>query len=484
MFSTRTVTVLLLVSLLLLFLVTACGASEPQVVEKVVTKEVEVEKVVEKEVEVEVVVTATPEAAQAGDGPILITWWSHFADQPSKRAMIERLVADYEAEHPDVDIVLTWWDKNPLRAAIRSTMTAGKGAPDITTFDTEVIEWVEAGWLLDLTDALPWENFIPGTELDGTYPDQGYPGVYKFNIGFSVFMLFYNPDIFEELGIEVPEDRQFTEQEFLDVVQKCNDAGYAGVSDAIGNRPYPGVYPVQYALFNLVGAEEFQKYESGKQSWDTPEARKALEYSVQLRDAGLWPDTFTTMTLDETHAYFHTQHQACMFYIPSWYTGRAFKAVEEGGQDPNWHFGMLRYPKMDGCQACDTIWVGYESGYGVLSSTPYPEVSKDILAHFSQPKYGALWTALTNIPSAVVYDQEQDWPTPELLDELGFEAGKWDWYWAEFDKAYGSLPTGLAISARCGDFNDAVVSALNEGLPLDLVTVDEAVEMLDSNLCQ
>ena len=77
-----------------------------------------------------------------------------------------------------------------------------------------------------------------------------------------------------------------------------------------------------------------------------------------------------------------------------------------------------------------------------------------------------------------------DWPSPEILEELGFEVVKWDWYWEEFDKAYGGLPTGLPIEARCGEFQNAVVGALNEGIPLDLITVDEAEEMLDSNLCE
>ena len=37
-----------------------------------------------------------------------------------------------------------------------------------------------------------------------------------------------------------------------------------------------------------------------------------------------FPPTFSTMTLAESHRYFHTQEKACMFVIGSWYTGRAF----------------------------------------------------------------------------------------------------------------------------------------------------------------
>jgi multiple sugar transport system substrate-binding protein len=297
-------------------------------------------------------------------------------------------------------------------------------------------------------------------------------------------MIFYNREIFSELGIEVPEDYQFTKDEFLSVVQKCGDAGYAGVADAIGNRDYPGQWAAQYPLFSLVGAEEFDRYISGAQSWDTPEVRQVLEYTADLRDAGLWPASFSTMTIDEFHVYFHTQREACMFMIPTWYSGRAFKPVAEGGQDPNFHFGMLRYPSWEGGAANDKVWIGFESGYGVLSSTNYPEISKDILAFAAQPQYGALWTAVTNIPSVIKYDTAADWPSTETIEALGGVPGQWDWYWEEFNKVYAPLGTGMAPTARCGDFNDALTSNLNQGIPLGLITVDEAIANLDAALCK
>ncbi len=420
----------------------------------------------------------------AQDDEVTIQWWSHWANEPAKVAVIEQIAADYEAAHPNVTIEITWWDKNPLRDAIRSSMLAGgEGAPDITTFDSEVTEWVEAGWLLPLDDALPWENFVDSVMMDGTYPDLGYPEHYKFDISTTIVMMFYNPDIFAELGIEVPEDYTFSTDEFLEVVQTCNDAGYAGVADAIGNRPYPGVWAVQLPLFNLVGGEAFYDYNNGLTSWDTEEARRVLEYTVDLREAGLWPESFSTMTIDEFHVYFHTQREACMLFIPTWYTGRAFKPVDEGGQDPDWHFGMLHYPTWDDAAAPGKLWASFESGYGVLSSTENPDVALDILAFAAQPQYGALWTAVTNIPSAIKYDVEADWPSDELLEDLGVVPGQWDWYWAEFDKVYGDAELESVPELRCGDFNAAVEEALNQGLPLGLLSVDEAIEILDSSLC-
>lgn len=466
---------LLAVLLIAAFALSACGTpATPQTI--IQTVEVPVE------VQVEVTSTSAPKAEGSKE---LVVWWSHWANEPAKKIVIEKIVADYEAEHPNVDIVLTWWDKDPLRNAIRSTMTAGgEGAPDITTFDTEVVEWVQAGWMMDLADAIPWDNLDPMAKNDGTYSDLGFAGNYKLNLSKTTNMILYNKEIFAELGITVPDNYQFTQTEFLDVVKKCSTAGYAGVADAIGNRKYAGVFPSQYHLFSLVGPQEFDLYNSGKKSWDSPEAKSVLEYTAALRDAGLWPESYSTMTIDEFHVYFHTQQKACMLYVPTWYTGRAFKPVKDGGQDPAWHFGMLRYPAMDGGKANDLVWGGTESGYGVLSTTKHLETSKDIIAYIAQPKYGALWTAVTNSPSMTKYDAVKDAPSAETLKAAGVTAGQWDWYWAEFEKVYGGLEKGIAQTARCGDFNAAVESALADGLPQGLATVDESIALMDAALCK
>jgi raffinose/stachyose/melibiose transport system substrate-binding protein len=463
----------------------ACAPAAPQTIIQTVEVEKQVNVIQTVEVEVEKVVEVTPTPAPKKEGEkTLIVWWSHWANEPAKRAVIEKIVADYEAEHPDVDIVLTWWDKNPLRDAVRSTMTAGSGAPDITTFDSEVVEWIEAGWLLDLKDTLPWETFLPGVETDGTYPDLGFPGNYKLNLSLVTWMILYNPDIFAKLGIEVPESRQFTQAEFLDVVKTCNAAGYAGIANAIGNRTAPGTWPALMGLLTLAGPDDFLLYNTGKKSWDTPEVRQVLNWTGELSQNGFLPASYATMTIDEFHVYFHTQQKSCMFYIPTWYTGRSFKSVAEGGQDSNWHFGMLKYPLLDGSVAANVALASFESGYGVLSATKSPEVAKDILRFAAQPEYGALWTAVTNSPSSYKYDMVEDWPSGETLDAMGVKPGVWDWYWAEYNQVYATMTPAIIPMARCGDFEAAVTAVLNEGHPQGLINTEEAIQMLDAALCK
>jgi len=173
-----------------------------------------------------------------------------------------------------------------------------------------------------------------------------------------------------------------------------------------------------------------------------------------------------------------------MLYNPTWYTGRAFKAEADGGQSPDFHPGMLKYPLMDGGQYPDTLRGGFESGYAVLSTTDHPDVSKDILAFASQPKYGALWTAVTNSPTAILFDIATDWPDEETLTGMGAEAGKWDWYWEEFNTVYLPMDVGITNEGACGDFQNVLNNELNQGLQLGLIDVDGAVEALDATLCE
>ena len=403
-----------------------------------------------------------------------ILWWSHWANEPSKRAVIERVAADYMAEHPDVEIEIVWWDKNPLQDAWRTVVAAGGAeGPDIVTDPAEDMVEQAAGGSYSLISARIFRGIILLREPKKAHNLGVFQATINSTLAKAINMIFYNKEIFEECGITVPEDFTFTQDEFVEVVKKVRAKGYAGVANAIGNRPYPALFPVYDAFFNLVGTEEAQKYVTGRKSWDSDEARQVLEWTVELRDAGIWPDTFATMTIDEFHVYFHTQKKAAMLYIPSWYTGRAFQSEDKGGQSPDFHFGMLRYPRMNGARNDQAVLGGFESGYVISKWTKHPEIAKDILAFFAQPRYGALWELYTDIPSVVKYTAAD---IPADAPE-----SKWGWYHEEIAKVYGPLPLGIIDfeAVVSGDFTNARETTLNQGLPQGLISVDEAIEMLD-----
>ena len=250
-------------------------------------------------------------------------------------------------------------------------MTAGgQGAPDIST-DSDLVNFVKAGWVIEHRRFDALGEFPGWAQRRLAHP--GRRRHLQFLTRHPDPDALLQPGHLRETGHHVPENYTFTQDEFVDVVKKCSAGGYAGVADAVGNRNYPALFPIWAAMTNLVGREEQNKYDIGLQSWDTPEARQVLEWMDQLTKAGMWPSTFSTMTIDEFHVYFHTQQKACMLFVPSWYPGRAFKSEAEGGQSPDFHFKMLRYPLMNGAKFSNQLWTAPDSGYQILSTTKYPE---------------------------------------------------------------------------------------------------------------
>ena len=45
----------------------------------------------------------------AEEEAVKIVWWSHWAEETNKRAVLEQVAADYMAENPNVDIEFVWW---------------------------------------------------------------------------------------------------------------------------------------------------------------------------------------------------------------------------------------------------------------------------------------------------------------------------------------------------------------------------------------
>jgi multiple sugar transport system substrate-binding protein len=443
-----------------------------------VTKVVEkpVTQVVEKQVTtvVEKVVTPTAVPLPAGAKKQLY-FWSMWSTQPLNQQFINTVVADYLKAHTDVQINVSYWEKAALDSAMQAALTAGEGAPDIAG-DTNSVLFAKAGWLLDLSNALPKSAFKPGLLESATLTDP--PGLYGYPIGIQLLYLFYNPRIFDEAGVTVPASYQFTQDEFVDVVQKVAAKGYSGFADSVGDRNYPALYPIWAALTQLVGVAKESALNNGLASWDIPEVRQTLTWMNQLRDVGLWPKSFATMGIDAFHTYFHTQQKAAMIYIGSFYPARAFKPVDQGGQSPDFHFGALKPPLMNGAKYPNYLWSSFDSGFVGVKSTKYPDVVKDFFAFMSQPKYGALWSALTTQPSTLLYDASKDWPT-DIKD-----AAQWQWYWDVITTVYGPMSTTLGSDTPCPGYVDVRTSTLNTGLPEGLISIDDAIKQLDASLCK
>ncbi len=167
--------------------------------------------------------------------------WSE--TNPNPHNMILTLIEEYQELHPGVEIELVQPPPSAdvtSREYIVTNMTAGT-IPDIVTTGTrDQVEELAKGW---------WVNLDPYLERPNPYVETGAPGNerwldlffdipfesmrilgshYTINYDLVTSMMFYNKDIFAEVGVEVPE----TVAEFVEVMQKLQDAGHT---------PYGGI---------------------------------------------------------------------------------------------------------------------------------------------------------------------------------------------------------------------------------------------------
>jgi raffinose/stachyose/melibiose transport system substrate-binding protein len=130
----------------------------------------------------------------------------------------EILPAFHEA-NPSIEVEFAATDTNDYNAAIQSQISGGN-APDLITcrpFDVNRA-WIEDGYFENLTGLEALDSFTP-TALGAWTGADDAP--YCVPVASVLAGFYYNKQIFDELGLDVPT----TQSEFIDVLQAVKDDG-------------------------------------------------------------------------------------------------------------------------------------------------------------------------------------------------------------------------------------------------------------------
>ena len=303
-----------------------------------------------------------------------VTLWTHWAAEKIKRDFVEDAIRRFEEKNPGVKIKASWYEKTALYAALKTALRAGQ-APDIFYAEPDQVEYMENGFLLDLSE-INWQNIEPWAKTAWSY--KGKP--YGFPLEASTVELYYNRKMVDELGVKIPDGLQLAPDAFLDLVRKARAKGWTPMSLGVGDRPFPGAYLTHEALLKKLGTEDYDKLLKGKLAWSDPRVVDTLKWLRTIIDAGLLPTSFTSLKLGEAHTYFHTNPGAVMFLNGSWYTSRAFNAPDKGGQPKDFPLGIMKFPAVPGavCNDCRTMLV--QGSYVANADT---KRRKEVIAFFN-----------------------------------------------------------------------------------------------------
>ena len=408
------------------------------------------------------VLCTTAPSARAED--VTLTVWSHEADEDAKVALREQAARDLEKAHPGVKVKITWYEKNPLLAALKTALPAGQG-PDVFYVEPDWTEYVTAGYLAPLDDLVNWKTIQPWAKQvwvhDGkTYglPQEAYTNE-----------IYYNKDLLKKLGVELPANAQFTQSQFLDLVKKAKAAGMTPIAQGVGDRPFPGAYIVGEALLRKLGKDDYRKLFTGKLSFTDPRVVEAFKWTKELVDAGAYPKNFMTLKLGESHYYFYSKPGALMLPMGSWYTGRAFVPEEKGGQPKDFPLGVMQFPAMDGgaCNQCKTSAIG--ASFAINTASKQKQLAAEFLNAMSTPAMGKRWIETVYLQSAVDVDVKNfSGPYAAYFTELMERQKGTDYF------------IGGPRDMVEGQCKDAFGQVMNAAFPGGLLSVDDTLKQMNA----
>jgi multiple sugar transport system substrate-binding protein len=398
--------------------------------------------------------------------PVTLVFWSHWSTEPTKQEVLRDAAAILEQRHPNVKVEFTWWNKTDMFAAMRNAFTAGTGFPDIFYWDRLALEFIDAGWLADLS-TLDWSQVQGWAKDSWTRPGpDGKEGIWAIPLETETEEIYYNKDLFDKLGITVPDNYTFTAEQFYDLCVKARAAGYDCFSNAIGDYSTMAAHLNNDILVRQLGADGLISLFKGDKSWKDPDVVAAMTYVKQLLDIPVYSASFSTMKLVESHVYFHTQQKALMFLVGSWYTGRAFVPPDKGGQPANFRLGMLRYPTMPNGKGDNIRLSAVAGAIAVADKSPNKALALELAQIIASTEVGNLWVEKTAGATGMVTTTT---------------GGQWADYFAEFKKVHEGeiiVPFTYAMIAP-PDYNQTYLAVMCQGLPLGQLTLEEALDKME-----
>jgi multiple sugar transport system substrate-binding protein len=395
---------------------------------------------------------------------VIISVWSHEAAQDAKVAFRERAAKNLEAAHPGVHVKITWYEKNPLLAALKSALPAGQG-PDVFYVESDWTEYVDAGYLAPLDDLVNWNNIEPWARVVWMHNGKTY-GIPQEAYTNEIY---YNKDLLKKLGVELPATAQFTAAQFLDLVKAAKAAGITPIAQGVGDRPFPGAYLLGESLLRKLGKDDYAKLWTGKLSFEEPRVIEVLKWTKELVDAGAYPKNFMTLKLGESHYYFYTKPDALMLPMGSWYTGRAFVPEDKGGEPQDFPLGIMQYPAMDGgvCNDCKTSAIG--ASFGINAASKHKEIAAEYLDAMSTPEMGRMWIETVYLQTGIKADVKSfSGPHAAYFTELMARQKGADYF------------IGTPLDLVRGQCKDSFAQVLNSAFPGGLLSVEQAAKMMNT----
>ena len=395
--------------------------------------------------------------AETENGVTTLTLWTHNGGNEAELAINERIVADFNAAHNDVQVKLQSFPQDAYNDAVTAA-AAAKKLPCVLDIDApNVPNWAWAGYLEPL--GLPEGTFDGQLEstlgvVDGE--------VYSFGHYDVALNLVTRRSILEKYDIRVPDmERPWTAEEFDAALAAIDGGGEFDHVFDLGTAGGGEWIPYAYSpILQSFGGDLIDRdgYTTAEGALNGPEALAWARWNQELVEKGYAArKSGADSTLDFVNG------KTAIVWSGSW---AAAPVTEKYGDDalflPPVDFG--NGPKIGGGS-----WQ-----WGLSSDCPAKEEAREYLEFSAQTEYFVDYAKELSLIPARAAAAEQ---VPDFAPDGRFR----DFY--DYAEAYAVLrPVTPAYPFISSTFQKAYADILSGGDPQTIL--DKAVEDIDNNIAQ
>lgn len=288
---------------------------------------------------------------------------------------MEEILNAFHESHPNITVVFDPTNPPDYNATLQSQFESGT-APDlmyVRSFATGR-GLFDQGFLADLS-ALPGmqENFSEGSRSAWTTEDGVTYAVPLIAVSHGVY---YNVDLFNELGIAVPT----TWEELLTAAQAIKDAGYIPFANASGDTWTIAEIVFMNLAPNFIGGREGRlAYLNGERCFNDENAVAAFQAVADL--GPFVPEDNGALTYYDSQQLF-LLGQAAMWMGGSW----DIPVFEAGEAEFEW--SVFATPGPEGQDQYVTFHT--DAGLGMNANTEHPEEAQEFLAWVATSEFANL----------------------------------------------------------------------------------------------
>ncbi|MDA2810197.1 sugar ABC transporter substrate-binding protein [Nocardiopsis sp. RSe5-2] len=218
----------------------------------------------------------------------------------------------FREENPGIEVDFVSLPENEARAKITTSVATGGGEFDavmISNYETR--QWAEFGWLenlqpyIDASEGYDDEDFIPSIREDLSHEGDMYSVPFY---GESSFLA-YREDLFEEAGVEMPENPTWEEVAGLAAELDGVEPGVSGICMR-GLAGWGEMLSPFNSMLNTFGGRWYDR--GWNAELDSPEFRRTADFYVDLVRAHGQPGAANSGFGDCLNRY--AQGRAAMFY--------------------------------------------------------------------------------------------------------------------------------------------------------------------------